>query len=97
MIQQNITFFVRAGRLYTLKTGVLNNTPRCVLVPTKVCNFNTPFYLQSENTPRCAGKHINMCKKTHQGVYKNTPYFYTPFVIVLGISNLDVLKILAKM
>ena len=65
---------------FSTHQGVHNSTQRCVIL-THLFTYNQKTnHGALENTPRCAGKHINMCKKTHQDVYKNTPYFYTPFI-----------------
>ena len=65
---------------FSTHQGVHNSTQRCVIL-THLFTYNQKTHHGVlENTPRCAGKHINMCKKTHQDVYKNTPYFYTPFI-----------------
>ena len=61
--------------------GVHNSAQRCVTLTHLLTYNQKTHHGVLENTPRCAGKHINMCKKTYQDVYKlNTPYFYTPFI-----------------
>ena len=42
-----------------------NSTQRCVIL-TQLFTYNQKTHHGVlENTPRCAGKHINMCTKTH--------------------------------